>query len=235
MLTQVEDILAEAARRSVESVAAFLPGMLALMMILLTAVVIAVIARIVVLRTLRSVDFDQRASHWGMGAFGDWSHTKGLSAFVARAVQWTILILGLLTGLTALDAAMPAEFALSIFRYMPHLVAAGVVLICGSILAQFLSRAVLIGAVNMQIQSARVLSLFVRWLLLIVAASMALEQLGIGRQIVLLAFGILFGGIIFAAALAVGLGAKDVVGRALERQAERSERSEKTGPPIDHI
>jgi hypothetical protein len=232
MWTQVENILAEASRRSVESVAAFMPGMLALMMILLAAIVVAVIARIIVLRTLRSIDFDQRASQWGMGAFGDWSHTKGLSAFIARAVQWTILVIGLLTGLTALDAAMPAEFALSIFRYMPHLVAAAIVLIVGAVLAQFLSRAVLIGAVNMQLQSARVLSLFVRWMVLIVAASMALDQLGIGRQIVVLAFGLLFGGIIFAAALAIGLGAKDVVGRALERQIERSG---KTGPPIDHI
>jgi hypothetical protein len=232
MWTQVENILAEASRRSVESVAAFMPGMLALMMILLAAIVVAVIARIIVLRTLRSIDFDQRASQWGMGAFGDWSHTKGLSAFIARAVQWTILVIGLLTGLTALDAAMPAEFALSIFRYMPHLVAAAIVLIVGAVLAQFLSRAVLIGAVNMQLQSARVLSLFVRWMVLIVAASMALDQLGIGRQIVVLAFGLLFGGIIFAAALAIGLGAKDVVGRTLERQIERSG---KTGPPIDHI
>jgi hypothetical protein len=232
MWTQVENILAEAARRSVESVAAFMPGLLALMMILLGAIVVAVIARIIVLRTLRSVDFDRRASQWGMGALGDWSHTRGLSAFIARAVQWTILILGLLTGLTALDAVMPAEFALSIFRYMPHLVAAGIVLIVGAVLAQFLSRAVLIGAVNMQLQSARVLSLFVRWMVLIVAASMALDQLGIGRQIVVLAFGLLFGGIIFAAALAIGLGSKDVVGRALERQIQRSD---KAGPPIDHI
>ena len=232
MWTQVESILAEAARRSVESVAAYMPGLLALMMILLVAIVVAVIARIIVLRALRSIEFDRRASQWGMGAFGDWSHSRGLSALIARAVQWTILILGLLTGLTALDAVMPAEFALSIFRYMPHLVAAGIVLVVGAVLAQFLSRAVLIGAVNMQLQSARVLSLFVRWMVLIVAASMALDQLGIGRQIVVLAFGLLFGGIILAAALAVGLGAKDVVGRALERQIQRSDKS---GPPIDHV
>jgi hypothetical protein len=232
MWTQVENILAEATHRSVESVAAFMPGMLALMMILLTAIIIAFVARFIVLRGLRGIDFDQRAARWGMGAFGDWSRNKGLSAFVARVVQWTILVLGLLTGLTALDAVMPAEFALSIFRYVPHLVAAAIVLVVGSILAQFLSRAVLIGAVNMQIQSARALSLFVRWILLIIAASMALEQLGIGRQIVLLAFGILFGGIILATALAVGLGAKDVIGRSLERHLSRPDKS---GPPLDHI
>jgi hypothetical protein len=52
---------------------------------------------------------------------------------------------------------------------------------------------------------------------LIVAAAMALDHIGIGRTVMLLAFGILFGGVVLALALAVGLGARDVVGRALDR------------------
>jgi len=47
---------------------------------------------------------------------------------------------------------------------------------------------------------------------------MALDHLGIGRTVLLLAFAILFGGIVLAAALAVGLGARDVVSRTIERQ-----------------
>ena len=53
---------------------------------------------------------------------------------------------------------------------------------------------------------------------------MALDHLGIGRRVTLLAFGILFGGIVMAAALAVGLGARDVVGRALEQQFRQTPR-----------
>jgi hypothetical protein len=48
----------------------------------------------------------------------------------------------------------------------------------------------------------------------------------------LLAFGLLFGGIVLALALAVGLGAKDVVGRALERQTLPPEKPE---DKLDHI
>lgn len=233
MWQQVERILTEAAQRSVESIAAFLPGMLALMMILLLAVLLGALVRVLVFRTLRGLEFDRHASRWGMGAFGDWSQSQGLSAVVARLSQWTILLLGLLTGLTALDAAIPSEFALSIFRYVPHVLAALLVLVIGAILAQFLSRAVLIGAVNMQIQYARVLSTLVRWVLLIVAGSMALEQLGIGRQILVLAFGILFGGIVLAASLAVGLGSQDAIRRALERRARQP--AEPPATPLDHV
>jgi hypothetical protein len=53
---------------------------------------------------------------------------------------------------------------------------------------------------------------------LVLAGAMALEHLRIGRQILLLAFGILFGGIVLALALAVGLGSKEMVSRSLERQ-----------------
>jgi hypothetical protein len=137
---------------------------------------------------------------------------------VASFVYWTVLTLGLLLGLTALDAALPTQFALSVLEYVPHLVAALAILLAGGIVARFLARAVLIGAVNMGVQYARLVSLTVKWLVLIVAAAMALDHIGIGRTVLLLAFGILFGGVVLALALAVGLGARDAVGRALDRQ-----------------
>jgi Mechanosensitive ion channel, conserved TM helix len=232
MWAQIERIMSEATGRIVTSVAAFMPGVLALLTIMIVAGVLAMIGRQIVLKALQGLEFDRRASQWGLSPFAEWSPTKSVTTVVARGVQWTILVLGLLVGLTALDAAMPSRFALSVFDYLPHVVAALIVLVIGSIVAQFFSRAVLIGAVNMRIHSARALSLAVKWMLLIVSASMALEQLGIGRQILLLAFGILFGGVVLATALAVGLGAKDAVGRAIERQLQAPT---KTGDRIDHV
>jgi hypothetical protein len=91
---------------------------------------------------------------------------------------------------------------------------------------------VLIGAVNMQIQSARLLSLAAKWLVLLVAVAMALDHLRIGRTILVLAFAILFGGIVLAAALAVGLGARDVVSRALERQVREPPPRDDT---VNHV
>ena len=106
------------------------------------------------------------------------------------------------------------------------------IVIVGSILARFLARSVLISAVNMQIQAARLLSIGVKWLVLVLAGAMALEHLRIGRQILVLAFGILFGGIVLALALAVGLGSKEMVTRSLERQIrEAGEESDK----LNHV
>jgi ABC-type Na+ efflux pump permease subunit len=75
--------------------------------------------------------------------------------------------------------------------------------------------------VNMNLQYARILSAGVKWMIMVLAVAMALEHLGIGGRIVFLAFGILFGGIVLALALAVGLGSKELVTRSLERDGPR--------------
>jgi hypothetical protein len=62
---------------------------------------------------------------------------------------------------------------------------------------------------------------------------MALEHLGIGGSIVRLAFAILFGGIVLAMALAVGLGSKEMITRSWERQEEKT--SDEASPPIQHL
>ena len=232
MWMQVQRIVSEATNRIAAGVAAFMPGVVALIVILAIALVLATVARQVLVRALKGLDFDRRAGQWGLHVLADWTPSQSISSLVARVVQWTILVFGLLIGLTALDAAIPSRFALSVLEYVPHVIAALIVLVIGTVAAQFLSRAVLIGAVNMHIQSARLLSLIVRWLLLVVAMSMALEQLGIGRQILVLAFGILFGGIVLATALAVGLGAKDAVGRAIDRQIQDPPKSDHH---VDHV
>jgi hypothetical protein len=74
----------------------------------------------------------------------------------------------------------------------------------------------------MNLQYARLLAVGVKWLVIVLAVAMALEQLKIGAGIVNLAFGILFGGIVLALALAVGLGSKELVSRSLEREAAKT-------------
>ena len=230
MLEQFDRALRLASTRIVESVANFLPGPLVFLVLLIGALVVALVLRYTLRRALNGLDFDRRAEPLGI-SLANWTRSGSASTLVASAAYWTVLALGLLFGLTALDAALPSQFALSILEYVPHLVAALAILVAGGVVARFVARAILIGAVNMGVQYARLLSLTVKWLVLIVAAAMALDHVGIGRTVLLLAFGILFGGIVLAIALAVGLGARDVVTRALDRQLREPTRDDK----LDHV
>ncbi len=105
------------------------------------------------------------------------------------------------------------------------------ILIAGTLIARFLARSVLIGAVNAQLQYARFLSLGVKWLVLVLTAAMVLEHLEIGGGVVLMAFGILFGGIVLTLSLAVGLGSRDLVSRSLESHVDRTNENSPEPPP----
>ena len=230
MLEQFNRAMTMASTRIVESVANFLPGVVVFFVLLLGALLIALLLRYAVRRALESLDFDRRADLLGI-SLAEWSSSRSASAVVASAIFWTVLALGLLLGLTALDASLPSQFAVSVLEYVPHVVAALAILVVGGIIARFLARAILIGAVNMGMPYARLLSLVVKWVVLIIAVAMALDHIGVGRTVLLLAFGILFGGVVLAAALAVGLGARDVVRRALEREL----REPTPGNKLDHV
>lgn len=178
MVEQFDRALRLANTRIIEAVGNFLPGALVFLVVLALALAIALVLRSTVRRGLNSLDFDRRAELLGM-SLASWTPSHSASTLIASIVYWTVLMLGLLLGLTALDAALPSQFAVSVLEYVPHLLAAIAIVVGGGIVARYLARAILIGAVNMGMQHARLLSLTVKWLVLIVAAAMALDHVGI--------------------------------------------------------
>ena len=224
MLTHANEVLNLAVGRIVNAAADFLPGLLALMIILMFTVLAAFLARALLRRILLRLRFDDRVTQWGLPALAGWEPARRPSTAMAQLSFWIIVLLGLLAGVSALDPALTSVLVVRLFDYLPKVAAAAVVLIAGFLLARFLARSVLISAVNLQIQSARLLSLGVKWLVMVLTSAMAMDHLGIGGQIVQLAFAILFGGIVLTLSLAVGLGSKEMVSRSWERQADKSER-----------
>jgi uncharacterized membrane protein len=142
---------------------------------------------------------------------------------ISRAVLWLCLLAGVAIGLSAFNASFSETNNVSLFflPYVTHLVGAALLILGGTLLARFLARSVLIGAVNAQLQYARFLSLGIKWLVLVLTAAMALDHLGIGGSVVELAFGILFGGIVLTLALAIGLGSRDLVSRSIEKSIDK--------------
>ena len=232
MWAQIDRILREATNQIADQVANFLPGLLVALLLVLATVIVAVLVRALLVRALRGLEFDQWAERTGLVALVGRPVATSPSNGLAQVVYWTILFMGLLVSLTALNATIPSQFALSVFEYIPNVLAGLMIFVVGTIAARFLARSVLIGAVNMGMQSARLLSLGVKWLVQLVAVAMTLDHLGIGRNVLLLAFGILFGGVVLAAALAVGLGARDAVKEALARQLHDPSRGD---DKVNHV
>jgi hypothetical protein len=231
MWQQINRIMDRAAERTVEAVANFLPGLVLLAAILAVTVAVALVVRVLLRRALQGLDVDRRAADAGLVVSLGLAPEASVSGLIARSAQWIIVLVGLLIGLTALDAAMPGQLAMRVFAYLPDVLAALLILVAGIVLSRFLARSVLIGAVNLQIQYARLLAMGIKWLVLIMAVAMALEHLHIGRQILLLAFAILFGGIVLTMALAIGLGSKDLVARSWQQMRKEAGEEDR----LDHL
>lgn len=200
---------------------AVLPGILAFFVALLLFGSAGLLISWILRRCLTWAKFDLRIAR---KSGSDWAPTSSPTEIVARASFWICVLLGLIIGVSAFDAsyASGAALPISLLPYLTHAVGAALLLIAGVLVARFLARSVLISAVNAQLQYARILSLGVKWLVLVLTAAMVLDHLEVGGNIVELAFGILFGGIVLTLALAVGLGSRDLVSRSLESHVEHT-------------
>jgi uncharacterized membrane protein len=229
---QMSEALHQSLYRVLSLLIAVLPGILAFVVALVLFTLIGMALSAILRRGLTWIKFDDRLARDRANA--DWAPSSSPTALIARVSFWGCVLLGLIIGVSAFDASYATGTALpiSLLPYLTHAVGAILLLIVGNIMARFLARSVLIGAVNAQLQYARILSLGVKWLVLVLTAAMVLDHLEVGGAVVELAFGILFGGIVLTLALAVGLGSRELVSRSLESHVERGDRM--PPPMADH-
>ncbi len=199
-----------------------LPGLLAFILAVALLTALGMLLSYLVKKLLTALKFDDRLATNKTLGIADWSPTHSPTALAGRAAFWLCVLLGLIVGTLSFDASYTTGSILTItlLPYLSHTVGAILILFAGNLIARYLARTVLIGAVNNQFQYARFLSIGMKWLVLTLTFAMVLEHLGIGGTIIALAFGILFGGIVLTLALAIGLGSRDLVSRSLARTTE---------------
>jgi uncharacterized membrane protein len=233
MWDQVGQTLYQSTVGALSRLASLLPGLLALLVAVLFSVVLAWLIAMVLRRVLHGIRFDQRLDNWGLTGLAEYSPQQSPALLVTRVVAGSIVLSGLILGLGAFEATLTSQITLRLFEYLPNVATAVLVMIVGYLAARYLARSVLIESVNMNLHYARLLSLGVKWLVMVCSIAMALDHLQVASEVVHLAFGILFGGIVLALALAVGLGSKELVSRSLERESTRAAADAEE--PIRHI
>jgi hypothetical protein len=217
---QVELALKESTVRVLGKLATFLPNLLALLVAVGLLALFGAALAFLLKRILTAAKFDERFTRSQAPNVADWAPSHSPTVLIARTAFWACVLLGFIIGISAFDANYAgAQVSYILIPYLTHAVGAFLILLFGTIIARYLARSVLIGAVNARLQYARFLSMGVKWLVLVLTAAMVLDHLQVGGSIVALAFGILFGGIVLTLSLAIGLGSRDLVSRSLERTA----------------
>ena len=151
---------------------------------------------------LRSAQVDRRAARLGLSSPLESIGVGSSVSALVRLIQAAILLSTSILALYWVDQRLASDLAERFLLYVPHLVAGGIILAAGVVLSRLAGRSVLIAAVNADLPSPRLLSSLTKGAVLLTSAAIALEQLGIGRLTVLIAFTTLFGGVTLAGAIA---------------------------------
>ncbi len=221
------EVMMDAFRDMMKLVALFLPKLLALVSFIVLGIVIGLAIKAVLQRLLKALRIDVLGERWGLqGALMKAGIKQPLSQIAGRLAFWMVFLVFILMGVDALHLPATTGMMSHLLSFFPHIVAASLLLLVGVLLANFFSEAALIASVNAQIQEARMIANFVRWGILLFTAAMVLTQLGIAKEIVVVAFSIVFGGVVLALAIAVGLGGRNIARDALERRWPRKTEEE---------
>jgi hypothetical protein len=211
-----------------ERLAAFGPNVLAMLVILLAGALVAGALHLVLKLLLPRLGFDRFAQRLGLTlVLQKGGLTRPASAALAAVLAWAVLAVFVLLAVGALNLQFAMDLVSRTLSYLPQVIIAVALLTLGALVSAFLRRSVLIAAVNAGLPSARLLAGGVHTALMVLFVAMALEHLGVGRQIIVVSFTILFGGVVFALSLAFGLAGRDLARGLLERLVRGPERAEK--------
>src|ERR1035437_9735186 len=153
---------------------------------------------------------------------------------IARLAFWVLWIAFILMGLGALQIPALQQEISGLFGILPQIIVAVIILFAGVLIANFVSRAALLASINANSPSPRLISALVRFIIIALAVTMALERIGLGRGVVLVAFTTFFGAFMLGLALAFGLGGRDLARQLLERRFLQ-EKKEEDDEGISHL
>jgi hypothetical protein len=203
----------------------YLPSILAALIFVLAAYVFAVAMRWLLYKIFKGLAIDKFLRQSGIAFMLDSSGHLRATRLVAETAYWGILLSGFLVGLSVFKTDVTTKMVESFVFLLPKLVIAGLILLAGAWLGQYLSRSTLVWGVNEGLPAPRRLALAVRIVIMFVAVVVASDQLDFARSVFLAAFVLLVGGAVLTASLAIGIGASSGVRRFLRSNHEESEEA----------
>lgn len=197
-------------------VAGFLPNLAGAFVILVVGYVAAKIAGAVARRLLAAVGFDRLSERTGLAGVLDRLNVhRTASGIVGRVVFWILMLVFLLSASESLGLDRLSATIDSLVRYLPRVLGAVFILSIGLFAANFARDGVRAAAVNIGSEHATTLANATYVLLAVIAIALAVGQLELETALLTVAVGIVMMAAGIAAALAFGLGSREVAANVL--------------------
>ena len=137
---------------------------------------------------------------------------------MGKLVFWFIFIIAITMAADALGIPQVSAVLGQLIAYIPNIIAAILILILAALLANFLA-SVVRGATG-----STLLGSIARYAIIVYAVFAALTQLGIAVELTAPTFLILLGAVALAAAIAFGIGGREVAREVIEKAYNRGQK-----------
>ena len=212
------DMLLEPIRVFLRQVGDLLPRLLLAALVLIVGWLIAKAVRFAIVKGLRAVNFHVVTERAGLDGF---LHDGGIESdtteILGVLVYWLVILGALVIGFNTLGLAYVTDLLGRIILFVPKVMVALLILAFGAYFARFIGNAITAYCRNIHIQDADLLGKLAQYAIVTFVVLIALDQVNIGGDIVRQSFLIVLAGLVFALALAFGLGGRDWAAELLER------------------
>jgi flagellar biosynthesis protein FliQ len=212
------DVVLDPVRALLLQIGAFLPRLAVAIGVLLVGWLLAKALRLVVVKALRALNFHVLTERAGIDGFlqqgGTDKDTTALFGWIAYAL---VILASLIIAFNSLGLMQVTDLLGRVLLFVPKLLVALLVLIFGSYFARFVGGAVRSYCKSAGVGDGELLGRLTRYGLMTFVVLLAVDHLDIGGQLIQQTFLILLAGVVFAVALALGLGARERAARLIER------------------
>lgn len=213
--------------RFLDNLLLFLPNFLTALVILIVGILVGALLKMFFARLFKALGLDGLCERTGMShMLGKGGVKEPLSMLMARIIGGITIAVFAVIAIQTISVPAVDLLLERFFLYLPNVFVAIIILVVGYLLSNFLSRAALIASVNAGVRLSGLIGRFVRYVILIMSITMALEHLGIGSETVIVAFTIIFSGVVLAFAIAFGLGGRDAARDYLDRKLKGAEKDD---------
>jgi Conserved TM helix len=200
----------------------WVPHVLGFIAVLLIGWIVAKVLGKLAFKATQRAGLD-RALHGGPGGNMFQRAVPKPSWLVGRIVFWAIFLGAISLAASVLGVAALTAFVGAIWAYLPNVLAAVLIfLVAGAISGAVVA---IVKRTMGETALGRIVATVVPILVMTIATFMILEQLKIAHDIVVTTYTLLLGAIALGAALAFGLGGRDVAGRMLEGAYQKGQEN----------
>jgi hypothetical protein len=197
----------------------FLPNILAAVLIFIFGIFAGWLAKIALRKVFTLLKLDEHAERTGtMKMLQKSGLNDPFSLILAKIAGGFVVFAFFIVSVRTLKIEVIQGLTEKLFNFLPNVFIALVIIVIGFILGNFFGRAALIASVNAGIHLAGAVGRCIKYLIILVSISMALELLGIGRDTVLISYGIILSGFVLAIAIAFGLGGREAAKEFIEKK-----------------